>query len=135
MPIVHAHDSSSSFPSLLHRTHPSPNPNPNPNALHYKHHVHAVTHRLSHPTTPPPFMLYKDVSSHRKMREDWECPSMTLVSGSDSNSGSSYNGEGGAVSTSENADAIYEGKEEPERDLMKKMMRMTCSKLASNVRV
>ncbi|KAJ9702983.1 hypothetical protein PVL29_004652 [Vitis rotundifolia] len=68
-------------------------------------------------------MLYKDMSSHRKMREDRECPSMTSVPGSDSNSGPSYNRE----------DAVYEGKEEPECDLMKKTMRMACSKLASNV--
>lgn len=84
-------------------------------------------------TSPPLPMLYKGASSHQKMQEDHERPSMPSDSDSDLNPGSGDNGEGGVASTSENANAIYEGRAEPERDLMKEMMRTPLSKLASNV--
>ncbi|KAJ9680165.1 hypothetical protein PVL29_019453 [Vitis rotundifolia] len=61
------------------------------------------------------------------MQRDHECPSTS--SDSDSNLSSSCDSEDGAVSTSENADAIYEEKVESECDLMKEMMRVAYTKL------
>ena len=81
----------------------------------------------------PLLMMNKDESSHRRMQRDQERPSTSLDLDSDSNSGSSCDSEDGTVSTSENADAIYEEKVELECDLMKETMRATYSKSASSV--
>ena len=77
----------------------------------------------------PLLMMNKDVSSHRRMQRDQECPSTS----SNLDSGSGCDSEDGAVSTSENADAIYEEKVESECDLMKETMRATYSKSTSSV--
>ncbi|RVW90823.1 hypothetical protein CK203_028565 [Vitis vinifera] len=78
-------------------------------------------------------LVRRELEHYRRMQRDQERPSTSSDSDSDSNSSSSSScdSEDGAVSTSENADAIYEEKVEPECDLMKEMMRATYAKSAS----
>ena len=67
----------------------------------------------------------RELEHFRRMQRDQERPSTS----SESNSDSSCDSE--EVSTSENADAIYEEKVEPECDLMKEMMRARYAESAS----
>lgn len=80
-------------------------------------------------------LVRRELEHYRRMQRDQERPSTSSDSDSDSDSNSSSSSscdsEDGAVSTSENADAIYEEKVEPECDLMKEMMRATYAKSAS----
>lgn len=71
-------------------------------------------------------LVRRELEYVRRMQKDQLSPSTS----SDSDSSSSCDSEDGAVSTSGNADAIYEEKVEPEFDLMKEMMRATYAQSA-----